>query len=435
MLSWKNLAAIAAVVTGSAMAQPTLTTIQDTLYRADGTRFTGTMYITYDSFQGSDASNIATANLTIPIVNGSLRVRLVPTTSASAGAQYKVTYNAAGVNQFSETWAVPATANTLRVRDVRIGSGTVVGPPPVTTPVQISDVIGLSNELDVRPMRGSSFGLGRAAVINSSGLIDGASGSLSDCLHVDGSAGPCGSGGSGGGLSSLFADAETPGGVVNSSNTTFVLAHVPDPASSLQMFRNGLRLASGVDYTLSGSTLTFFVLATPQTGDQLLVNYRYGNPSNPQGSLASAQVVCSGVGNATSLATITQLGSCTVPAGILGTGDRLEIRFQMTHTGSAVGFSGEVRVGGTTVVARSAPSSEIRLNGQTDLSVFGISQQVWDSQTWGTSLAQAVTSGSAGENQSQALTISFRGQLASAAADTVALRNFVVIRYPAQANP
>ena len=230
MLNWKCLTAIAAVVTGSALAQPTLTTIQDTLYRADGTRFTGTIYITYDSFQGGDASNIATANLSVPIVNGSLRVRLVPTTSASAGAQYKITYNAAGVNQFTETWAVPATANTLRVRDVRIGTGTVVGPPPVTTPVQISDVIGLSNELDVRPMRGTSFGLGRAAVINSSGLIDGASGSLSDCLHVDGSAGPCGSGG-GGGVSGAFADAETPGGLVNSNNTTFVLAHTPDPAS------------------------------------------------------------------------------------------------------------------------------------------------------------------------------------------------------------
>jgi hypothetical protein len=431
MLSWKNLTAIAAVVTGSALAQPTLTTIQDTLYRADGTRFTGTVYINYDSFQGADASNVATANLTVPVVNGSLRVRLVPTTSASAGAQYKITYNASGINQFTETWAVPSTSSTLRVRDVRLGSGTLVGPPPVTTPVQISDVIGLSNELDVRPMRGSSFGLGRAAVINSSGLIDGASGSLSDCVHVDGSAGPCGGGG-GGSVSGSFADAETPAGLINSSNTTFVLAHAPAPVGSLTLFRNGLRLAAGVDYTLSGSTVTFFVVSTPQTGDQLLANYRYGDPNN---SAVAAQVICSGVGNSTSAGTVTQLGSCTVPTGILGTGDRLEIRFQMAHTGSAVGFSGEVRVGGTTIVTRSAPSTETRFSGQTDFSVYGTGQQVWDSQTWGTTLAQAFTSGNAAENTAGTVTIAFRGQLATSAADVVSLRNFTVIRYPAQSNP
>ncbi|MEI9814463.1 MAG: hypothetical protein WDO18_18275 [Acidobacteriota bacterium] len=85
MQSWKKLAAVAAVVTGLAAAQPSLTTIQDVLYRADGTRFTGTLYIAYDSFQGGDTSNIATANLTVAVVNGSLRVRLVPTTNATAG--------------------------------------------------------------------------------------------------------------------------------------------------------------------------------------------------------------------------------------------------------------------------------------------------------------------------------------------------------------
>ena len=144
MLNWKKIAAVAAVVMGSAVAQPGLTTIQDVLYRADGSRFTGTVYITYQSFQSADTSNIATANLTVPVVNGSLRVRLVPTTTASAGAQYNITYNAAGINQFTETWAVPATGTTLRVRDVRIGNGSVIGPPPVVSPVQIGDVIGLA---------------------------------------------------------------------------------------------------------------------------------------------------------------------------------------------------------------------------------------------------------------------------------------------------
>src|ERR1700694_2746095 len=77
---------------GPANGQPALTTIQDILYRADGTRFSGTMFIRWNSFLAGDTSNIATANLTLPIVNGVLRVKLVPTTTATAGAQYNITY-------------------------------------------------------------------------------------------------------------------------------------------------------------------------------------------------------------------------------------------------------------------------------------------------------------------------------------------------------
>src|ERR1700726_2998899 len=147
MLSLRKLALLAAGAIGTVAGQPALTTIQDILYRADGTRFTGTLFIAYNSFQAGDTSNIATSNLTLPIVNGVLNVRLVPTTTASAGAQYDVTYNSAGINQFTEIWAVPPSNVTLRVRDVRVSSGTVVGPPPVTSPVQIPDVVGLQNEL------------------------------------------------------------------------------------------------------------------------------------------------------------------------------------------------------------------------------------------------------------------------------------------------
>jgi len=432
MFSWKKLAIIAAAVAGTAAAQPALTTIQDVLYRADGTRFSGTMQITYQSFSGGDTSNIATANLTLQVVNGSLRTRLVPTTNASAGAQYNITYNAAGISQFTETWAVPPSSNPLRVRDVRIASGSVIGPPPVISPVQIGDVIGLTNELEVRPMTGVGYTLGRAAVINSSGQIDGAAGSLADCVHVDGSSGPCGGGG--GGVSGTFADGETPAGTINSSNTTFLLTHTPDPASSLTLYRNGLRMTSGVDYSLAINTITFFIASTPQTGDQLVANYRYGDPGNPLGTLTGSQVVCSGVGGTTSAATTTQLASCTIPAGILGSGDRLEIRFQMTHTGTLVGFSGEVRVGSTTVASRSAAAGETRLTGETDFSIYG-TDQLWDSKTWGTALSLLNTAGTSAEDTSQVVSVSFRGQMEGATSESVSLRNFTVIRYPAQVNP
>ena len=349
MFSLKKLAAMAAMVAAIAAAQPALTTIQDVLYRADGTRFNGTLYITYNSFLAGDTSNVATANLVLPIVNGSLRVRLVPTTTASAGAQYEVTYNSAGINQFTETWAVPPSTLPLRVRDVRIASGTVVGPPPVVSPVQIGDVVGLANELDVRPMRGVGFTVGRTAIINSSGQIDGAFGALSDCVHVDGSAGPCGSGG---GLSGSFADGEIPAGVINGSNTAFVLAHAPDPPASLFLFRNGVLMRSGVDYSIAGSAVTFFVGSTPQTGDLLVASYRYASPGNPLGTLTAPQVVCSSSGSTTSATTSTVLATCTLPGGLLSSGDRIEVRVHYDHGGTTVGFTGEVRVGGIIVLNR-----------------------------------------------------------------------------------
>lgn len=65
------------------------------------------MSIAWNSFQSGGGANIATSNLTLPIVNGVLKVQLAPTTDASAGAQYNITYNSNGGNQFTEVWAVP----------------------------------------------------------------------------------------------------------------------------------------------------------------------------------------------------------------------------------------------------------------------------------------------------------------------------------------
>jgi hypothetical protein len=432
MLSWRRLALLAAGAIGTVAGQPALTTIQDTLYRADGTRFTGTMFIRYSSFLAGDTSNIATANLTLAIVNGSLRVQLVPTTTASAGAQYNVTYNSRGINQFTEVWAVPPSTLPLRVRDVRVSSGSIIGPPPVISPVQIGDVVGLPNELGVRLMRGVGFGIGRAAVINQAGQIDAASGNLGDCVRVDGSSGPCGGGG--GAAASSFADAEVPAGTVNGSNAVFTLASSPSPAASLELYRNGLLQRLGSDYQISGNAITFFLASVPQAGDLLVASYRFANPNDPLSSLASPQVVCSSTGSGTSNTTLTELGSCTIPAGLLGSGDRLEIQFQYGHTGTATGFTGAVQVGSTTVASRAGGATEAMVVGHTSFGIYG-SSQAWDSQTWGIGLSLAVNAGASGENTGQALRISLLGQMAGATADSVFLRNFTVIRYPAQANP
>lgn len=251
-------------------ATPPLTTISDTLFNADGTLFNGVVVISWPSFEASDTSNVAAENLNLPINNGVLFVQLVPTTNADSAAVYTVQYDSLGVTEFTQAWAVPPSDIPLRVRDVLLPAGSVSGSAPaVTTIISIADVTGLQNALNVRPPEGTAFGVSRSAVIDATGAIDAAAGNLSDCLHVDGTSGPCGNG-----ASTTFIDAEVPAGAANGSNPAFTLAYVPNPPDSLALYRNGLLMRQGGDYTLSGNAITFMTGAVPQTSDILAAFYR-----------------------------------------------------------------------------------------------------------------------------------------------------------------
>jgi hypothetical protein len=264
----------AAFALGHLEATPPLSTIEDVLYMADGNRFNGLMTISWQSFEASDGSNIAGEVKRIQITNGILYVQLVPTTDANTTAIYTVQYNSSSKVSYSETWAVTPSVASLRVRDVRLAPGTVTGSAPgAATSVDIADVVGLQNALNIRPTTGAGFTVSRAAVINSTGSIEGATGSPTDCLHVDGTSGTCGTGGGGGG-SVTFVDAEVPGGTLDGTNAAFTLSNAPTPPASLTIFRNGLLLRPGGDYTLSGNAVTFLSGAIPQPADALLASYR-----------------------------------------------------------------------------------------------------------------------------------------------------------------
>jgi uncharacterized protein YoxC len=80
----------------------------------------------------------------------------------------------------------------------------------------------------------------------------------------------------GSGPTTTFVDAETPGGTANGTNLTFTLAVAPSPTISLEMFKNGVLLTQGADYTLTGTTITFVnTSVTPQPGDFLTASYRH----------------------------------------------------------------------------------------------------------------------------------------------------------------
>lgn len=76
-----------------------------------------------------------------------------------------------------------------------------------------------------------------------------------------------------------FADGETPSGAIDGTNSTFTLAHLPQPATSLQLTKNGLVQRQGVDYTLDQQTITLTVAPSASTSvtvaDTLEAWYRY----------------------------------------------------------------------------------------------------------------------------------------------------------------
>jgi hypothetical protein len=411
----------------TALAQPSLTTIQDTLYKADGTRFNGLLIISWNSFEADNLANIVSQSLTVKVVDGNFRVQLVPTTDSNPPTYYTVKYNSDGKIQFEETWVVGAADTPLRIRDVR-ASVSPASPvqPPSQTPIQETDVVGLPGDLGLRPTKGPGFSAGRAAVINSSGGLEGVIGNPSDCVMVDGTSGPCG------GAGPQFSDGEVPGGTVDGANTTFTLANPPTPATSLVLFRNGIGQQPGVDYTLTGSSIQFLTGAVPQPGDALLAWYRLPSAGSIGGETAAGpEITCSAAGTSTSSINFTSLGSCTIPANVLQTGDRIEIHFDLAHTGTAAGFEYKVFWGATVLTDRAAAAGEALIAGKGEAAVYSGGAQL-RSESWGAALAYAASVANATDNMVPPLIIDFQVKMAQATTETVALRNFTVVRYPAQ---
>jgi hypothetical protein len=429
---FRRLLLAGAVLVAASHAGPSLTTIQDVLYKADGTRFNGTLTISWSSFQAADNSAVVTQSTTIKVLDGNLRVQLIPVTTANPPATYTVTYNSDGRIQFKEIWSVPASASPLRVRDVRVATSSgnsSSGADTGSSPVAESAVVGLLSDLGARPVKGPGFSAGRVLLVDSAGLLESAGGTASDCLHVDGSSGPCGST-----ETASFVDGEAPSGIVDGSNATFGLSAAPTPTTSLAIYRNGLLQKAGSDFTLSGQTVQFVAAAIPQPGDTLLASYRLGGGSSlSSGNSASEvlyanpQVLCSGAGAAAGSTSLASVGTCSIPAGVLTSGDRVEIRFDLDHQGTTGGFSFEVHWGSTVALHRDAAANETVATGRVDAAILASTAQ-WSTQSWGALLAFGATAGKASDPYASGLTIDFQSNAATG--DTVTLRNYSVVRIP-----
>lgn len=79
-----------------------------------------------------------------------------------------------------------------------------------------------------------------------------------------------GTGGGGGGGAPWVEDEFSPAG----GQVTFILSQAPSDSDSLMMIVNGIVYDDGVDYTVSGQTLTWLAAAfAMESGDKVLIRY------------------------------------------------------------------------------------------------------------------------------------------------------------------
>lgn len=269
---------------GCALAQSTLTPIHDTVLNSDGTLFDGTIAVTWNGPlpPGETESQLSA---TARVYNGALSLILVPNTS---GTTYQAVYTSTdGTKTWSETWQVPASTTPLTLSEIRVtgtsGGGTdgessafVDAEVPAGTPNGTTTVFTLTKTPSpaaslevyrngVLQKQSVDYTLSGSSITFASGSIPQTSDLLQAFYRVSGTV-----------TAVSFADAETPSGSINGTNLVFTLAHAPNAALSLRLYRNGILLLQNTDYTLSGSTITFSDTSkTPRTGDSLVAFYRY----------------------------------------------------------------------------------------------------------------------------------------------------------------
>ena len=287
------------ILTTCALAQTNLTQIRDTIKNSDGTPFNGTVVITWNGFSTTLSGTISPLSTSARIYNGALSVLLVPTTTAATGSYYQVVYYSTnGTVMWTETWQVPPSSNSLSVAAVRVstttgsgsgtsgGAGSATGSQYATLPISISQVTNLSSSLS---QINSSLATLTSAV---NGLTTATPSGIS------------------------FVDGETPSGTMNGTNAVFTLSQSPSPASSLELYRNGLVQTVGIDYTLSGQAITFLTADVPVAGDVLQAYYRISSGTATTSSFSFADdEVPTGTINGTNLT--FSLAAAPSPAGNL----------------------------------------------------------------------------------------------------------------------
>lgn len=96
---------------GAASGQVVTTTVQGTVYRADGTPASGTMLVSWPAFETATNQAVAAGSLTLAVgADGFASLKLAPNAGAlPTGSYYTVVYHLSDGTVSKEYWTVPAT--------------------------------------------------------------------------------------------------------------------------------------------------------------------------------------------------------------------------------------------------------------------------------------------------------------------------------------
>ena len=89
---------------------PATTTVQDTVYKSDGSLASGTVVITWPAFVSGDGKPVVGGTKTVPLSGGNLAVTLTPNAGGTpSGTSYRIRYYESAGRFFEETWVVPSS--------------------------------------------------------------------------------------------------------------------------------------------------------------------------------------------------------------------------------------------------------------------------------------------------------------------------------------
>jgi hypothetical protein len=273
------LAGLAPVLLMAAVTQIQLTTqVQGILPVANGG--TGLATLTANTVYRGNGTGVmqttaVTDNGTIVKVSESLDV----TSNGFVAEIANASSTGTTVNKLAKLTGAPSTAVIAATSDTTGEVGVVIGGAGTSSNAQIA-VLGIASCIADNATTAGDYviiGTGTAGDCRDGTSTKPTTGQILGVWLTTTSAGSAGNvwlfgPGSYGSNSANYAFAETPGGTINGSNTSFTLAHTPTN-TSLALYKNGqLQLpGGGADYTLSGSTITYNT--APLTGDLLTAQF------------------------------------------------------------------------------------------------------------------------------------------------------------------
>jgi len=320
---------------------PALTTISDTLYRADGTAASGTVLISWPSFQTAEGYAVAAGNLSVTIGPlGAFTAQLVPNAGASpAGTYYVAVFQLDDGTARREYWAVPATSPTTiaailttpgtglgnlaatkeyvdgavanRAIDATVvhlaGTETITGPKQFTVPPALPAPSGANDAANKGYVDAAVANVGSGAYVPiAGGTMTGpltlaadpaAPNQASDRHYVD---------------SGLLAKADVVNGTVPTGELGAGVASAATCLTGNSTWGScGGGAPAGITYATTALTWTQTISSTLTGGSQATVTLTPCPVGIDTTSGAGYQALVSGGGNSESVSIITTPGGCT----------------------------------------------------------------------------------------------------------------------------